>query len=64
MNRRILFIAIAACIGAGSSARASATKVGNGDDGADLEALTPVKSGPIENRPSDETRLEGEREAA
>jgi hypothetical protein len=47
MNRRILFIAIAACIGAGSSARASVTKVGNGDDGADLEALTPVKSGPI-----------------
>jgi hypothetical protein len=26
---------------------ASATKVGNGDDGADLEALSPIKSGPI-----------------
>lgn len=29
------------------TAQASVTKVGNGDDGADLEALTPITSGPI-----------------
>ncbi len=29
------------------SSKAAVTKVGNGDDGADLEALTPITSGPI-----------------
>ena len=47
MTRRILFTLILACAGAGSFAHASVTKVGNGDDGADLEALTPVTEGPI-----------------
>lgn len=47
MNRRILFIILAAGIAAGGHADASVTKVGNGNDGADLEALTPVTSGPI-----------------
>ena len=47
MNRRILFIILVAGIAAGGHVQASVTKVGNGNDGADLEALTPVTSGPI-----------------
>lgn len=44
MIRRILFI-IMVLVSAG--ARASVTKVGNGDDGGDLEALTLIKGGPL-----------------
>ncbi len=47
MNRRILFIILTAGIAAGGHAHASVTKVGNGNDGADLEALSPINSGPI-----------------
>jgi hypothetical protein len=47
MNRRILFIMLTAGIVAGGHAHASVTKVGNGNDGADLEALSPINSGPI-----------------
>lgn len=43
MNRKILFIIYLA----GSLANASVTKVGNGNDGADLENLKIIKEGPI-----------------
>ncbi len=43
MIRTILLILAAT----GSLAQASVTKVGNGDDGADLENLSPIVSGPI-----------------
>lgn len=46
--RRILFAPclIAVTLGFGVT-KASVTKVGNGDDGADLEVLAPITSGPI-----------------
>jgi hypothetical protein len=49
-TRRILFAQCAvlfACNFVYPSAHASGTKVGNGDDGADLEALSPITAGPI-----------------
>ena len=49
-NRRILFSTcklLASIFLTASIASASVTKVGNGDDGSDLEALSPITSGPI-----------------
>lgn len=49
--RRNLFAKYAMVLGisliAAASGQASVTKVGNGDDGADLETLTQITSGPI-----------------
>lgn len=46
--RRILFAPCAlALLTSQAGATDSVTKVGNGDDGTDLEALTPIQSGPI-----------------
>jgi len=47
MSRRILFIITALILGTAMTAGASVTKVGNGNDGADLENLKMLKEGPI-----------------